>query len=159
MEKIKKQDSSVHYQTPTHTTTIGWRLQRKHMETPKGVSMTVPDDSYTIKDLIRKFGNNLDPSITKLSHFNGEDDEVSHDDIDFSEASRGDLHEVELLQNELAQRAELAQQKLKKPSPSNDKKDEKNTGIESDATSDKEQKIPVKVESKKQEKLDKNETD
>lgn len=92
---------------PNYQQKNGWRLQPHQIETPKGVSETVPDDSYAIKDLIKKFAGGLDPSVTKLANFNGEENEVDFDDVDMAAASRADYHEVDELQREVAARQKL----------------------------------------------------
>lgn len=92
MQTVKKGAALVGYQLKNN-----WTLQRHQMETPKGVSMTVPDDSYAIKDLIKKYASGLDPGVTLLAEYNGEDDEVGFDDIDYAGEARKDFNDVEEL--------------------------------------------------------------
>lgn len=74
----------------------GWKIQPHLIEKPnREPSQTVPDDSYEIKDLIKKYAAGLDPAVTLLSNYGGDDTEVDHDDIDLAAASRGDFVEVD----------------------------------------------------------------
>jgi hypothetical protein len=88
----------------------GWRLRPHQKEHPKGLSQTVPDDSYSIKDLIRKFAGNLDPNITLLGEYNGEDEEVDYDDLDVSAHNRSDLSEQQETRERNARQLQLLQQ-------------------------------------------------
>lgn len=110
MQKVAKGGSLVNYQIKNN-----WRLQPHHKETPRGVSKTVPDDSYEIRDLISKYAAGLDPGITLLGEYSGEDKEVDFDDVDLNQAQRADFHEVEELKakaDELKKAAAERQQKL-----------------------------------------------
>lgn len=86
MKTVTKSDPQVHYQLKN-----GWKLKQHQKEKPKGESLTVPDESYTIQELIRKYASGLDPGISKLPNFNGEDDEVDFDDPDLSLEIRQDI--------------------------------------------------------------------
>lgn len=71
-------------------------LLEKDMETPKGVSMTVEDDSYTVKQLLEKFARGIDPMISKVPLELGDED-ATLDDMDLNEVQRMDLVEREEL--------------------------------------------------------------
>lgn len=90
MKTIKADEVNVSYQLKN-----GWRLRPHQKEHPRGLSQTVPDDSYSIKDLIRKYAGQLDANITLLGEYNGEDEEVDFDDLDVSAHRRSDIVEQE----------------------------------------------------------------
>lgn len=144
MEKVRKGEARVSYQL-----TNGWKLQRHQVEHPKGVSMTVPDDSYSIRDLIKKYAQGLDPKLTLLGEYGGHDDEVDHDDVDLAQAQRGDFAEVAEIKERARERLEL----LKQMSVSDEKKratgksapqEREDEGIDDDdlRNEDEEEKIP-----------------
>lgn len=81
-----------------------WKLRKHHKEVPVGESLTVPDDSYSIKDLIKKYAAGLDPGVTKLASFSGEDEEVEYDDTDLAGAAREDIAHVHETMREHAER-------------------------------------------------------
>lgn len=89
----------------------GWSFRKEFKEHPVGESQTVPDDSYTIQELIKKYASGLDPEISKLGQYNGEEDEVDFDDVDYANEVRQDIAEVTEKMREAAQRqATLLQQ-------------------------------------------------
>lgn len=147
MKKTKANEVAVCYQLKN-----GWKLRSHQMEHPKGVSQTVPDNSYSIADLITKFAGHLDPSITKQGHFNGDDDEVDFDDIDLGAAARADYHEVDDLRKEAAERQAtlLRQMDEAKKKAKPDGKIERDEDDDAQQTGGQEKgKIPVKGEAKK----------
>lgn len=122
MQTVKKGEAKVAYQLKN-----GWRLRRHQMETPKGESLTVPDESYTIRDLIRKYSAGLDPKLTLLSEWSGEENEVEHDDYDLRSVGRVDRTELDEVGREnSARQARLLEQmeaskKRKKTAPGSQK--------------------------------------
>lgn len=95
------------------------------METPKGVSQTVPDDSYSIKDLIKKYASGLDPGISKLPNHNGEDDEVDFDDVDYASEARQDYADVHDTLRVAADRQKRLLEQMQERKKASEKKDEK----------------------------------
>jgi len=88
---------SIHYKENTNR--LRWshtfKLKPSDIEQPKGESMTVPDDSYSIKDLVKKFASGIDPAISKIPNYGGDEDEVDFDDVDLRKAADGDLTELD----------------------------------------------------------------
>lgn len=96
---------------PSYQVKHGWKLETRFKEIPKGESLTVPDDSYTIRDLIKKYASGLDPGVTKLANHNGEEDEVDFDDVDFASEARQDIADVyEQLRRQAERQKTLLQQ-------------------------------------------------
>lgn len=58
-------------------------------EIVEGDSLTVPDEAYTIPELVRKSMAGISPDINLMSNY--DDAEVNHDDIDISAFSHADL--------------------------------------------------------------------
>lgn len=79
-----------------------FRLNESDMETPKGVSLTVQDDSYSIKDIYEKFTNGLDLGIERNAYFN---EDADHDDPDESKIQGMDLADRQDLLEETKARA------------------------------------------------------
>lgn len=67
-----------------------YELKKADMETPIGKSMAVPDDSYTIKEILERHANGMIPAIGKDGMY---DEDPDHDDIDLGELNRSDLAE------------------------------------------------------------------
>lgn len=66
-------------------------------EKPSGVSLTVPDDSYTIKELLARHEAGLGLGIQRLGNYDlGEDDE-DHDAIDMNQFQQLDITDKEIL--------------------------------------------------------------
>lgn len=90
---------------------IGYVPNAKEQESPKGISLTVPDDSYTITELLKRHEAGLGFGIQRLGQFDLEDDE-EHDSIDMNQYQQMDVTEKELLHKEVAETAGKAK-KLK----------------------------------------------
>lgn len=121
MKAIKEQDVQVGYQLKHN-----WKLRKHQMETPRGVSQTVPDDSYTIRDLIKKYAGGLDPGVTKLANHNGEDDDVDFDDVDFASEARQDIADVhDTLRRQAERQKTLLQQMEERKKKASEKTDDR----------------------------------
>lgn len=94
------------------TSIIDWRLKAKpkHMEFPTGESMAIPDQSYSIKDLVKKMARGVDPAISKVATYGGEDDEVDFDDIDLNQAQHADLADTDEIKQAAQRQLLLLQQ-------------------------------------------------
>ena len=123
MKNVKVGEARVNYQLKNN-----WRLRAHQMETPRGVSMAVPDDSYTIRDLIKKYASGLDPGITKLSMYGDEDENVDFDDVDLADASRSDIAETTEMQREAAARQKTLLEQMEQRKKALEKKPE-NRGL------------------------------
>lgn len=115
----------------------GWRLRPHQIEHPTGVSETVPDQSYKIGDLIKKFASHVDPGVSKIANYNGEEEEVDFDDEDYSQILRADIHEQENLAKEktarqkfLLEQMEAKKMELKKEQKQAEKKPDLTKEIE-----------------------------
>lgn len=133
--------NSKQYTTPFFTSTINWKLKDRHKEHPSGLSETVPDDSYTIADLVKKFASGVDPAISKIANYGGDDDEVDFDDIDMQKAAQADYTDVDEIKAAAAARQlnllqEMEQIKQKKATP------KKPTETEDDLRNDNEDDTP-----------------
>lgn len=56
-------------------------------------SMTVPDDSYTVQDILERFTRGIDPMLTRNGSFDSEDHNSSLEDGEF------DINPVHLVQD------------------------------------------------------------
>lgn len=77
--------------------TLEWKPKASDMETPVGVSVTVPDDSYTVSELLKKHSQGLALNIQKLGQF---------DDLGDDEYDSEDMNQFQNL--DLAERKEKA---------------------------------------------------
>lgn len=68
-------------------------------ETPKGVSLTVPDDSYTITELLARHEAGLAFGIQRLGQYDLEDDE-EHEAMDMNQYQNMDITEKYLIETE-----------------------------------------------------------
>lgn len=73
---------------------MNYELKSEFMEHPKGKSMAVPDDSYTIRELIERFQNGI-PLSQHMGNFdeNVEGEEADHDDQDLEKFNKMDIAE------------------------------------------------------------------
>jgi len=70
-----------------------FELLPQHMEDYTGcVSETVPNDAYSIKDILEKFTRGMDPGVTRQP---GGDSGVSFDSPDLEKLRNADLYEKE----------------------------------------------------------------
>lgn len=76
-----------------------YNLERKkeHYETPKGQSMTLPNEALSIQEILNKWTHGIDPMLTKNPAYV---DEADIDDIDLEAVQRMDLTEKSLAMNE-----------------------------------------------------------
>lgn len=131
-----------------------YMLYPRHIEIPKGDSMTVPDEAYNIRDLVTRYANGLDPSITRKGEYWGEDDEVTHDAPDLAKIARADLAVQTAVSEHIAQRREMFDQQqraLKREKEAAEKADkpQRLDGKLTDTDKGDGGKIPVKVEKAK----------
>lgn len=86
-----------------------FRLQVKDVEVPKGASMTVQDDSYTVREIMEKFTIQGETWDEKQGLFQ---DEVSHESQDLRRVMTLDLVDRDELLSEAQLKAHMATQKL-----------------------------------------------
>lgn len=72
-------------------------LTENDIEIPKGESMTVPDMSFTIPEILEKFRNGIDPYVVKMGQF--EDEEPDFDEVNPFEQPDFDIVDAENLMN------------------------------------------------------------
>lgn len=78
-------------------------LTSRHMESNSGEIITVPDDSFTMKELVAKFTKGLDMGVTRSVAYSSEDgSEVSFDSPDLHRVRDMDLYDREEFSNALA---------------------------------------------------------
>jgi hypothetical protein len=63
----------------------------KHGETQFEPSITVPDDSYTIKDILTRFTRGIDPMLTRL----GEYEKEQNSDLNETEFELNPIRQIE----------------------------------------------------------------
>lgn len=103
-----------------------FKLERKDMEHNSGVSMTVPNETYTIKELVERFSKGMDPSISRLAHG---DEDPDIDSPDFREVLNMDFAEAQQYQEHLkARSAEIQQTLVKQNEPPKLEESPKKTG-------------------------------
>jgi hypothetical protein len=73
-------------------TTINWTVKPEHMETPRGVSMTVPDQSLTLKEILEKSLAGQDLSYWQRNGWYGDND-ADYDSDDAEQFARMDIAE------------------------------------------------------------------
>jgi len=69
MEKNKKtkKEQRINFRTP-----YKYQFKKSDKETPSGVSKTIPDQSYTIQELLEKFTHGLDLGINQTGQYDEE---------------------------------------------------------------------------------------
>lgn len=83
----------------------------KHLETVGGVSETVPDQSFTIQQILEKFTRGVDPMLTRNPSF---EDDVNIDDDVISINDLTDLDEAEEFINEIEEKKKAVKEMRKK---------------------------------------------
>lgn len=75
-----------------------WRLKAEHCETPKGESMTVPDETLTIREIVEKHirGQRIADTLMRTPVYNESSD---FDDDDMEKLRDSDLYEQEEIKN------------------------------------------------------------
>lgn len=94
------------------TTTRNWKLVKSDTETIKGVSCTVPSETYTIREIVERFATQMP---TAVQHKMGTwDPNASLDSEDLEKIPHMDLHERELMaqanQRDIAEKQKLVKQ-------------------------------------------------
>lgn len=79
-------------------------LKPSDMENNIGKSETVPNETYTIKELVQRFSKGMDPAISRLAEWDEETDYHSMKNMDFDE-----IHEHKL---QIAERMEQIKNEL-----------------------------------------------
>lgn len=83
----------------------------KNSETPQGVSVTIPDEAFTIRELYARSQQGiLDASIVKNAVW--ATDEAGHEDLDLEKFGRLDLSDKEKIKQANAQLLQDVQEKL-----------------------------------------------
>lgn len=91
----------------------GTLLRKEHCETPRGVSMCVPDQGLSLKDLVNRFrttGDVREGSLRKGFYSENAD----FDDEDLEKVSRMDIQEQDEVVANATMRASLAKAELDK---------------------------------------------
>lgn len=138
-----KEAPAFPYRLPQH-----FKLESQDMEHPSGVSITIPDESYTIKDLVQKFSQGIDPSISKLAEYSEDSDD--HDQPDMRKLATADLSDVDNYKRELASRRLALLQDMEKQKTEANKKTEPVTNDEDQSADLRNDNEEPKDEEKKQ---------
>lgn len=85
-----------------------FRLEKHHCETPTGVSLTVPDESYSIREILEKFTTGIDLR-QQLARQPQYDSGASLDSEDLEKVQHLDLYE----QQEQLENLKIFQEKYK----------------------------------------------
>lgn len=67
---------------------VNFVLLPEHCEHPDPVSVTVPDESYSIRDLLEKFSRGVDPGVMRSPSY---DSDASHESVDLEKLRDSDL--------------------------------------------------------------------
>lgn len=78
-----------------------FELFSEDMEHPVGPSMTVPDQSMTVQEILMKFTSGMDPGVVREGVYSDTED---FDDLDLSQVNSMDLVDREDLARENSQR-------------------------------------------------------
>lgn len=70
-----------------------YKLEKAFMEHPKGKSLTIPDESFTVQQLMERMVAGI-PTITNVP-YDIDDEEGNHDDEDLEAFSRMDITDQE----------------------------------------------------------------
>lgn len=132
-------------QKPKLRNRYGFTLEKKDMEFTRGKSLTVQDDSFTIKEILEKFTRGIDPMISKVGHF-PDDDDPDYDDEDLESFNKLEIGEQREIVEDTTTRGKNAKMKLDKI-----KKDQENAAQEAAI------KARIEAESKKIEEIRKAE--
>lgn len=84
---------------PRLRSSINFTLGKKDIEIPRGKSMTVPDDSFTVAEIIEKTLSGMPPAINQ-NYFYVEGEDPDFDDPDHEDIQRMSLDEKHTLSEE-----------------------------------------------------------
>lgn len=99
--KTKEMTSNPVY---PYRTWYNYKLTEEDQEKNSGDLITIPDQAYTIKEILEKFTNGVLPDLTKLSGY--PDEEPTFDDTDPIRDPAFDLADATVLLQEIAQKLE-----------------------------------------------------
>lgn len=98
------------------STWLDYRFGKQHTEFNFGESVTVPGESMSIHEMLRRHGSGLiDSSAYRTGHY---DDDPDYDDIDMNQVKDLDLFEKEeILRDSILQESGVAENKKSKAKP------------------------------------------
>lgn len=64
--------------------TYNWSLRENMKQKFVSPSMTVPDETFTVKEILARFTRGLDPMITRISDYDNEQINTSLDEREFA---------------------------------------------------------------------------
>ncbi|WNK13205.1 MAG: hypothetical protein [Microvirus sp.] len=97
-----------------------YTLKKEDMEKPKGRSMTVPNDAYTIADIFTKFRQGIPLAIQRESEY--DDQDITVDDYGMSELHRADPIDREIIKGSISSQLQKLEQKIETIKNSKSKK-------------------------------------
>ncbi|AXH77408.1 MAG: hypothetical protein [Microviridae sp.] len=114
MKKQNNQTENTNQKLPKYRSADNFFLTSADMETPVGVSETVPDQSYTVKELIEKFTTGTPVNMLKNSVWTENPDfdnfdETERGDFDLADASE-QLEEFQIKQQQIKQKQKTSEQ-------------------------------------------------
>nr|QJB19970.1 MAG: hypothetical protein [Microvirus sp.] len=83
--------------------------KKSHFETVDKVSMTVPDQAMTIKQILEKYTNGINPNVSRQVGYH--DGEPTFDDIDPTRDPEFDLADITIHKDELEKKISLQEQR------------------------------------------------
>lgn len=95
---------------PVIQNSSNYELKDEFCETPTGVSLTVPDDSYTIRELLDRATKGINPMIERSGEY-GED--PVFDDPDFEKILDLDYADLDAMRRDFHERRAKAEADLK----------------------------------------------
>lgn len=93
----------------------GFTLRKEDMEATRGKSLTIQDDSFTIKEILEKFTRGIDPMISKVGHYPDEEPDFDDEDLEqFNKLEFSEQREIMSDTSELGKKARKTIEKVKK---------------------------------------------
>jgi hypothetical protein len=96
-------------------------IEGVHSQKIEGESMTVPDESITLQEILQRFTRGVDPMLTRIPNKN-DGLELEDDVINFKDLS--DITEIEETLSDLKSRIKEGQQRVKELKEEKEKKTE-----------------------------------
>lgn len=100
-----------------------WVLRKSDMETNTGKSLTVQDDTMSIKDILDRYTRGIEPPV-RAGEFLDNDD---HDDIDLEKLGRADVTEKFSIHKEQVEKVIEAKKRVKQAREKREKEEKDKT--------------------------------
>lgn len=93
---------------------MSYIVQDKHFEHPKGASVTVPDESFTISQILQRSQQGLNLDLMHQGEYTLDDNSEDFDAYDIEKLKQLDPYDREMLARDLKAKNELHKQYLEK---------------------------------------------